>query len=182
MPQTTHRASDWRGLIGDAIAAIWPDLPDGPMWIEAQVHAESAGDPQAVSHCGAQGLLQLMPTTAAELLVADPFDPAQNLDGGVRYIRSRFDRLGDVPDDLDRLLWAFASYNMGLGYALRALHYAQEDQKLPGADRWWVWDLSWRYLYHRQADLRGKWADYRQAVNYVGRIRRVAHDLGARIR
>lgn len=181
MPEQ-HSARDWRALIHEAVDVIWPSLEDGPLWIEAQVSAESAGDPAAVSHCGAQGLLQLMPPTALELNVADPFDPAQNLAGGVRYLRQQFERLTDVPDDLDRLFWAFAAYNAGLAYPLRALAVARDDQKLPGADRWWVWDLSWRYLAHRQADFRGKWADYRQVAAYVGRIRRHADNLGARIR
>jgi membrane-bound lytic murein transglycosylase MltF len=177
-----HGARDWRELIGEAVTAIWPSLPDGPLWIEAQVDAESAGDPQAVSPAGAQGLLQLMPGTATEVGVSNPFDPRENVLGGVTYLRRQFDRLDDVPDELDRLLWAFAAYNAGLGYVWRALHCAEEDKRLPGADRWWVWDLSWRYFPHRRAELRGKWADYHQVTTYVGRIRTKAAALGARVR
>jgi soluble lytic murein transglycosylase-like protein len=75
--------------------------------IRAIIHAESAYQPDARSPKGAQGLMQLMPETAAELDVADPFDPADNIDGGARYLAQlllEFD--GDV--DL-----AAAAYNAG---------------------------------------------------------------------
>lgn len=70
------------------------------------IRAESAFDPRAVSPMGAQGLGQLMPTTARELGVADPFDPHSNLDGAARYLSAQLERFGDV-----RL--ALAAYNAG---------------------------------------------------------------------
>jgi soluble lytic murein transglycosylase-like protein len=74
--------------------------------VEAVVRAESAWDPAALSHKGAMGLMQLMPATAAELTVDDPWDAAQNVRGGVRYLRMLVDRF-------DRLEHAVAAYNAG---------------------------------------------------------------------
>jgi len=69
------------------------------------VQQESGWNPSARSHAGAHGLAQLMPATAAKLGV-DPRDPAQNLEGGARYLRMMYDRFGSW-----RL--ALAAYNAG---------------------------------------------------------------------
>jgi len=78
-----------------------------PAMIKAIIMAESSYNPRAVSHRGAAGLMQLMPATAESMGVKDRFDPAHNIDGGVRYFKKmllRFD--GDT-----RL--ALAAYNAG---------------------------------------------------------------------
>ena len=75
--------------------------------VRAVVEAESSYDPDAVSPAGAQGLMQLMPTTAAWLGVADPLDPRQNVFGGVKYLSRLLDRFGgDVA-------LSVAAYNAG---------------------------------------------------------------------
>ena len=72
----------------------------------ALIERESGWNPRAVSSKGAQGLGQLMPETARELGVFDPFDPAQNLDGAARYFEAQLARFGDVA-------LALAAYNAG---------------------------------------------------------------------
>ena len=87
-------------------------LPEALIW--AVMKVESHFQPHVVSHKGAQGLMQLMPDTAAEVGVTDPFDPRQNILGGVRYLRklaNRFD--GDVVKTI-------AGYHAGGGAVSRA--------------------------------------------------------------
>lgn len=75
---------------------------------ESLVAAESSFDPNARSRAGAMGLTQLMPSTAKSLGISDPFDPAQNLNGGAKYLASMLQRFGRA--DL-----ALAAYNAGPG-------------------------------------------------------------------
>jgi hypothetical protein len=82
-------------------------------WLRAIAHAESAFDAAAVSPKGAQGVMQLMPGTAAEYGVADPFDAAQSIRAGARHLRSLLRRYRD-----DRTL-ALAAYNAGIGAVQR---------------------------------------------------------------
>lgn len=77
-----------------------------PALVKAVIAAESAFDPGAVSHKGAQGLMQLMPQTAALLGVEDPLEPASNVRGGAGYLRAMIDRYGDLSR-------ALAAYNAG---------------------------------------------------------------------
>lgn len=55
--------------------------------VRAVMHAESAFDPNAISHVGASGLMQLMPATARDMYVKDIFDVRENIEGGTRYLR-----------------------------------------------------------------------------------------------
>lgn len=77
--------------------------------IRAIIHAESAYQPDAQSPKGAQGLMQLMPATQAELAVDDPFDPLVNIHGGTRYLSML---LAEFGGDFEL---AAAAYNAGSG-------------------------------------------------------------------
>lgn len=87
-----------------------------PRLLRAVVTVESGQDARAVSPKGAMGLSQLMPATAKRYGVADPFDPAQNLQGGARYLR---DLLKMFNGRLDLTL---AGYNAGEGSVIKAGH------------------------------------------------------------
>jgi len=84
-----------------------------PKLMDALVRTESGYDPNAVSRKGAMGLMQLMPATASRLGVVDPFDPEQNVRGGVR----EFARL--VDHYRGNLQFALAAYNAGEGAVSR---------------------------------------------------------------
>jgi soluble lytic murein transglycosylase-like protein len=101
--------SDLRALASEVARrhGLDPDL------VLAVVGVESGFRPEAVSPRGAQGLMQLMPTTAGALGVADALDPEQNLDGGVRHLGALLTLYGG---DLAR---ALAAYNAGEGAVAR---------------------------------------------------------------
>ena len=83
-----------------------------PNLVRAVIYVESAGDKDAVSNKGAEGLMQLMPGTASDIGVSNSFDPAQNIYGGTQYLSKLLKRFQRI----DLALWG---YNAGPGSVKR---------------------------------------------------------------
>ncbi len=86
-----------------------------PELIDSIIQAESKGDPKAVSPTGAMGLMQLMPETARQMRVSDPFNPLANIRGGARYLKNL------LLEFSGNLSLALAAYNAGPG-SVRKYH------------------------------------------------------------
>ena len=96
----------------DHVAAAAADNGVDPELVQAVIATESNFNPRAISAKGAQGLMQLMPATAAELGVADVWDPGENIRGGTAHLARLLQKFDDVP-------LALAAYNAGEGAVTR---------------------------------------------------------------
>ncbi len=142
-------------------AIYFEDLVSWP-WFKAQALAESNLNPAAISHCGARGLMQLMPATSAELaaelgLPDHPFNPELNIRMGIYYMRKLWS-IWKKEQGLERLRFALASYNAGAGNIIKAQRLAKKSDR-------------WHSLAVCLPGVTGKNA--RETINYIKRIERL---------
>jgi len=160
-----NAADRWDSLIQYWTEKNWPDVD----WrlIKCQVRRESAFNPQAVSPCGAIGLMQIMPATGQYLGVSREklFNPETNLKAGIAYLRQQYDRFPEITEQQERLKFALASYNGGRGYINRAIALARKEDA-----PWKTWEGVKQYLGSDDCSVSGKRPDYRQIITYVDRI------------
>jgi len=101
--RTSQYIKDYEGIIKQASSRFRVD----PSLVKAVIKAESDFNHKAVSSKGAQGLMQLMPKTAEDMDVQDPFNPEENIFGGVRYLARLLERFES------NTTLALAAYNAG---------------------------------------------------------------------
>ncbi|MCZ4408493.1 membrane-bound lytic murein transglycosylase MltF [Cryomorphaceae bacterium 1068] len=90
------------------------------------VYQESRFKPEASSWAEAEGLMQIMPSTAEELGIDDRSDPEQSISGGTRYLYQLYSNFEEVPDSLERIKFTMASFNAGLGHVEDARRLAEK--------------------------------------------------------
>lgn len=106
-PQATPPSAHHPVRLDEALSAASQKNNVSPELLRSVVRVESGFNPNARSAKGAQGLMQLMPATAARMGVRDAWNPEQNLDGGARYLSELLGRYNN------NLTFALAAYNAG---------------------------------------------------------------------
>lgn len=140
-------------------------------WFKAQAIAESALNPEAVSPAGAIGVMQLMPRTAEEVagklgIECLPLVPHLNIQMGIAYCKRCWDVWKTEPG-IERLRFAFGSYNAGVGHIVKAQKLAAR-AGLP-TDRW-------ESIVRMLPEVTGQ-KNSAETIGYVARIERIYHRM-----
>jgi membrane-bound lytic murein transglycosylase F len=165
----TGRLSQWDDITYRHAVAIGWD------WrlLASVMYQESLFDPRARSWAGAMGLLQLMPATAREVGVTNPYDPEDNVGGGARYFQwLERQWVNDIEDPDERLRFILASYNVGRGHVQDAQRLAEAHGDDP--DSWddvshWLLQKSKREVFTHPV-VRFGYARGIEPVTYVQKI------------
>ena len=163
------RAMTPKGIYDSLIQKVTADIWPGIDWrlIKCQVEQESSFNPRAVSSSGAIGLLQLLPATAQELGFTrdELYIQEKNLRAGITYLYRQYYRFPEIPDPVERIKFALASYNGGRGYINAALSLARKS-----SGPWREWNYAKAFLAHPGCRVDGKRPDHGQIIGYVDRI------------
>ncbi|RJY06365.1 membrane-bound lytic murein transglycosylase MltF [Parashewanella spongiae] len=140
--------------------------------LAATSYQESHWNPAAKSFTGVRGMMMLTSTTAKELGINDRLDPAKSIRGGATYLRNMLNRLPDVIPENQRMWFALASYNIGLGHVIDARKLAAKLKLNPNSwrDLKKVLPLLQKRKYYRK--LKYGYGRGKEAVHYVDSIRR----------
>jgi membrane-bound lytic murein transglycosylase F len=140
--------------------------------VTAQMYQESKFNPEAKSHVGAKGLMQLMPRTARAMGVKNASDPANSIRGGIKYLDWLRDRFNSNLPISDRLWFTLAAYNAGSGHVQDARRLAGQLGHDP--DRWFGHTEQAMLLLSKKQYARNARYGYvngNEPVNYVRDIR-----------
>jgi membrane-bound lytic murein transglycosylase F len=167
LARTENRLPQYHGLFVEAGAAYGID------WtlLAAQAYQESHWNPRAKSPTGVRGIMMLTQSTAGELGVTNRRDPVQSIDGGARYLAQILRKLPPELDEADRIWFALAAYNVGLGHVLDARVLTERRGRDPNS--WHEVQRSLTLLSEEEhyRDLEYGFARGSEALKYVRRIR-----------
>lgn len=172
------KAQEYMEIINQNVSQSDIDFPKAVFAriLLGQLFVESSFRTDAVSPAGARGIAQFMPATWNEWgQGGNPFDVKDSIAAQVRFMTFLYSRFGEIPNPLERMKFALASYNAGRGNINRMLRIARESDGVPGEYRRWLnagrptgkWQ-QWWYASEQLPNITGHHAT--ETRNYIDRI------------